>query len=72
MRNYILILAVIFFSLRIYSQTNLVQNPGFEAGNYNGGSDPINHYSGIACNAGRLLLKQKLMIGRWLILVQLF
>ena len=53
-----LILAILSIT-QVFAQ-NLVPNGGFESGNYNGGSDPTNYYSGVSCSAGRELFESDL------------
>ncbi|MCO5258619.1 MAG: DUF1373 domain-containing protein [Crocinitomicaceae bacterium] len=42
----VLLLCYIIFTFVITGQENLIPNGNFESGNYHGGSDPTNYYSG--------------------------
>ena len=45
-RKPLLFFCVLIFTFVSSGQENLVPNGDFESGNYNGGSDPTNYYSG--------------------------
>ncbi len=48
----LLLICFLFFFTSSHAQ-NLIPNGDFELGNYNGGSDAIDYYSGVACYIGR-------------------
>ncbi|EDP96455.1 T9SS type A sorting domain-containing protein [Kordia algicida OT-1] len=50
--TYLFLLVTLSFPLNTNAQ-NLIPNGDFELGNYNGGSDPTDYYSGVACSTGR-------------------
>lgn len=50
---YLLLFALFFCSFTSVNAQNLIPNSDFELGNYNGGTDPTQYYSGVACITGR-------------------